>query len=183
MKDLQIANMAKALRHLTEPLQGIGYQENTLHWKAADALERQATRIKEFEEYVTGAEEDAEDYSKRLVIAERRVAELEADLKSREAVADSYAEENQRFHDRIKDLEAERSELIESIRQMLDEAYEQGKYESEAATIERLAQRAFLAGCGKPGCTDCIGGALAAEFRTLAKPIQPLPLASEERKD
>lgn len=127
MSDLQIANMAKALRHLTEPLQEIGYQENTLHWKAADALERQAARIKE--------------------------------------------------------LESERSELIESIRQMLDEAYEQGKYESEAATIERLAQRAFLAGCGKPGCTDCIGGALAAEFRTLAKPIQPLPLASEERKD
>lgn len=42
----------------------------------------------------------------------KRITELEADLKGREAVADSYAEENQRFHDRIAEIEAERHQAL-----------------------------------------------------------------------
>jgi hypothetical protein len=41
----------------------------------------------------------------------------------------------------IKALEAERSELIEGIREMRNEAYEQGKYAGEEATIERCTQK------------------------------------------
>jgi hypothetical protein len=40
---------------------------------------------------------------------------------------------------RIAELETERSELIESIRDLRSEAYEQGKYAGEAAVVERLA--------------------------------------------
>ena len=86
---------------------------------------------------------------------------------------------------RIRDLETTRITLMEindDVQQAIFRVADE-RDAIEAATIERLAQRAFLAGCGKPGCTDCIGGALAAKFRTIAKPIQPLPLASEERKD
>jgi chromosome segregation ATPase len=40
-----------------------------------------------------------------------RIAELEEDLDGREAVCDSYADENQRFHDRIERLEGALREI------------------------------------------------------------------------
>ena len=73
--------------------------------------------------------------------AATRIKELEAEVKRDQQAFEQqearHLENVAKWREHISKLEAERSELIESIRAERNEAYEQGKYEGETATIER----------------------------------------------
>lgn len=96
--------------------------------------------------------------------AAARIKELETDLKGREAVADSYAEENQRFHDCIEKLEAVRDNWA---KRALD--YKRRRDAIEAETIEKCAKVAE----GMTGRTrGPITREVAQAIRALAKPTE-----------
>jgi len=91
----------RAQKAAREPCDGCCYGETLL--ALAAALERQGRENERLKEYVTGAEEDAEDYSNRLVLAERRLKELEDENVNLAAACQMEHRENERLHERLED--------------------------------------------------------------------------------
>jgi hypothetical protein len=71
------------------------------------------------------------------------IEQLRGDLKGRDAVCDSYADENQRFYDEIERLRAQNAELLTALRAMV-RAYGA----TDAPVI--MAARAAVAKAEKP---------------------------------